>query len=127
MKNYLFIFTDTVKKKKRKHEEKTPQNNLIKLLNVNPKRNAHKGLVRITHTLSLLSNGPIKFSRYVVIITHETLATLYILFFDEVLFHAQFSCFTSQSDKVIVVFLQGPNTPVQKLLLGETSTVCKNG
>lgn len=34
--------------------------------------------------ISLLSNGPIKFSRYVVINTNETLATLHILCFYEV-------------------------------------------
>lgn len=39
-----------------------------------------------------LINGPIKFSRYVVINTNETLATLHIrFFFYEVYFDAQFS------------------------------------
>lgn len=37
----------------------------------------------------LSNNGPIKFSRYVVINTNKALATLQILSFDEVLFHAQ--------------------------------------
>lgn len=38
MKNYLYMFTDTVKKKKKKkiHHKKNP----IKLMKVNPKRNA---------------------------------------------------------------------------------------
>ena len=35
MKNYLCMFTDTVKKKKTHHKK-----NPIKLMNVNPKRNA---------------------------------------------------------------------------------------
>ena len=37
MKNYLCMFTDTVKKKKKKIRHKK---NPIKLMNVNPKRNA---------------------------------------------------------------------------------------
>lgn len=128
MKNYLCMFTDTVKKKKKKkYTTRKIQLNLWMLI----PNETHK--IRTIsrdypYTLACcLIDGPIKFSRYVVINTNETLATLHIRFFLWSLISCTIFLQSCQSEKVIVVFPQGPNTPVQKLLPGETSRVCKNG
>lgn len=81
MKNYLCMFTDTVKKK---YTTRKIQLNLWMLI----PNETHK--IRTIsrdylYTLACcLIDGPIKFSRYVVINTNETLATLHIRFFYEV-------------------------------------------
>ena len=82
MKNYLCMFTDTVKKKnKKKYTTRKIQLNLWKLI---PNETHKIRTISRDYPKTIaccLINGPIKFSRYVVINTNETLATLHIRFF----------------------------------------------
>lgn len=123
MKNYLCMLTDTVKKKK--YTTRKIQLNLWMLI----ANETHKIRTISRDYPYLLSNWrpykifEVRSNQY----KWDTRYPAHSFFFLWSLISCTIFLQSCQSEKVIVVFPQGPNTPVQKLLPGETSRVCKNG